>query len=288
MPPKLRALEKIDVPGIIEISQTTWNGHDHLPQIINDWFENPTCHPFVLEQNNRVVGVANLRIIDDGKTAWMEGLRIHSEYRLKGFGEKLTVHLFEEAMKLNVKRIRLVTSGDNIAPIKLAAGIGMKQVTEFAVFWKGLRRFPKWVDNTIPLEIMDSQSIMLLIKKYPALIPHNAIIRYWDIYDLTKKKIRDLESTSIFLAGTNEHEAVLSLGIEHSTNHGSEWCFTIYATNSDSFLSGLSANLQYAQQNGIRNLLCIHPPEFTSLYSKISWLKRRNHQLRLLLHELVL
>jgi len=286
--PELRIFKKTDIPDIIEICRTTWNGHDHLPHMINEWFESPFCHPFVLEQNSRIVGVANVRIIDDGTTAWMEGLRVHSEYRQKGYGERLTVHLVEEAKKLEAIRIRLVTSGNNIVPIKLAAGVGMKQVAEYAVFWKGFRRYPKWEDTRIPIETMNSESAISMIKKHPGLLPLNTIIRHWDVYDATQKKIRELGKTSSFLAGANELGAVISLGIQHSTSHGSEWCFTLYATSSESFLSGLSANLRYSQQNEFRSLMCIHSPEFTSLYSKISWLKKRNHDLRLVLHELIL
>jgi hypothetical protein len=65
----LRILHRYDIPEILEICKTTWNGHDHLPLIINEWLEDISSHPFVLEQDNRVVGVANVRMIDDGKTA---------------------------------------------------------------------------------------------------------------------------------------------------------------------------------------------------------------------------
>jgi hypothetical protein len=218
----------------------------------------------------------------------MEGLRVHSNYRLKGLGERLTVHLVEEARKLNVERIRLVTSGDNIAPIKLAASVGMKQVAEYAVFWKDFRRYPKWIGNRIPIGVMDGESIISFLKNHQTLVPLSAIIRHWDVYEATSKKIRELEENSCFLAGANEIGAMLSLGIQQPVSYGFEWCFSLYATNGDAFLSALSANLQHSQQKGLRNLMCIHPFEFTSLYSKIRWLKVRNHELRLILHELVL
>jgi N-acetylglutamate synthase-like GNAT family acetyltransferase len=286
--PDLRVLNKTDIPEIIDICKTTWNGHDHLPLIIDEWLENTSCHPFVLEQGNRVIGVANVRIIDEGKTAWMEGLRIHSDFRQKGLGERLTLRLVEEAKKLNVKRIRLVTSRDNVAPIKLAAGIGMKQIAKYAVFWKGFRRYPKWVDNSITIRLLESESVILFIQNYPSLIPLNTLIRHWDFFDATRKKIREIGKTSGYLAGANELGAALSLGIKQATSYGTEWCFSLYATNGVSFLSGLSANLKHMREYGYRNLMCIHSMEFTSLYSRISWLKRRNHEIQLVLHELVL
>jgi N-acetylglutamate synthase-like GNAT family acetyltransferase len=286
--PELRILKKNDIPEIIEICKRTWNGHDHLPHMINEWLDNTSCHPFVLEQDTNIVGVANIHVIDNGTTAWMEGLRIHPEYRKKGFGEQLTTYLVDVAKSLKVKRLRLVTNGDNIASLKLAAGAGMKQIAEYAVFWKGFRRNSKWTNNVIPITKMDSESVISFMKNNPTLVPINAIIRHWDIFDATPKKIRDLGKNGTYLGGANEFGAALSFGIEQSNSYGPEWCFSLYATNRKSFLSGLSANLSHSHQNGVRNLMCIHPLDFTSLYSTISWLKRRNYELRLILHELVL
>ena len=56
---EVRPLMKSDIPAIIEISKTTWNGHDHLPNIIDGWLSNPLCHPFVLVYNDEVFGIAN-------------------------------------------------------------------------------------------------------------------------------------------------------------------------------------------------------------------------------------
>ena len=68
MNPKVRPLAKSDIPDILEISRTTWGGHDHLPTIIDSWLANQECHPFVLDDDGTVLGVANIRIIDQGKT----------------------------------------------------------------------------------------------------------------------------------------------------------------------------------------------------------------------------
>ena len=113
MIPEVRPLLKSDISAIIEISKTTWNGHDHLPRIIGGWLSNPHCHPFVLVHNDEVIGIASIRIIDEGKTGWMEGLRIHEKVRQKGFAKVLTEYLVNTGMKLKLERLRLVTSGDS-------------------------------------------------------------------------------------------------------------------------------------------------------------------------------
>ncbi len=286
--PKLRLLKESDIPDIIEISKTTWGGHDHLPHKIGEWLENPQCHPYVFERDEKVIGVANIRIIDEGKTAWLEGLRVHEDVRQKGLGQKMTNHLVDISKNLDVQRLRLVTSGDNIAPIKLAASIGMKQMLLFQVFWKGYRRKITWRNNSIEVEQIEPEDVPEFLEKHPDLVPLNALVFHWDVFDVTAKKIIDIGKSAKYFAGTNDSGATLTVSGDQTSSYGPEWCFTLYATSPDSFLSGLSKNLEVSQEMGIQNLWCIHSPEFVPLYDSTVWLKRRNHEISLILHERIL
>jgi len=293
MNPKIRPLKESDIPDIIEISKTTWGGHDHLPHIIGEWLNDPLCHPFVFESDKKAIGVANLRIIDEGKTAWLEGLRVHADARQKGLGEKMSHHLVEVADGLNVKRLRLVTSGDNIAPLKLAASMDLKQMYIYQVFWKDLRSKIIWKYNAINIERINPENVPDFIKQNPNLIPLNALVFHWDVYEATPQKIVEFGESLEYWAGSNDNGTVLTIGGKQPwemvlDGNGSQWCFTLYATSSEAFLSGLSKNLEIAQEMGIQNIMCIHPSEFTSDYSSINWLKQRNHEIKLVLHEKIL
>jgi len=286
--PELRPLKESDIPDIIEISKTTWGGHDHLPYQIGEWLENPLCHPYVFESDGKVIGVANVRIIDEGKTGWLEGLRVHEDVRQKGLGQKLTNHLVEVAKDLEIPRLRLVTSGDNIAPIKLAASIGMKQVALYNVFWKGYRRKIKWRNNSIKVQQIEPENVLEFLENNPKLMPLDALLFHWDVFDVTIKKIKDIGKSAQFFAGSNNSGATLSISGNQPASFGTEWCFTLYATSSDAFLSGLSKNLEVSQDIGTQNLFCTHSPDFVPLYRIVPWLKRRNHEITLVLHEKIL
>jgi len=285
---ELRPLKESDIPDIIEISKTTWGGHDHLPHLIGEWLENPLCHPYVFESDGKAIAVANIRIIDEGKTGWLEGLRVHEDARQLGLGQKLTNHLVDISRDLDVHRLRLVTSGDNIAPIKLAASIGMKQMTLYQVFWKGYRRRITWRNNSIKVEQIEPKNVIEFIEKHPNLIPLNALVFHWDVFDATAKKIRDIGKSAQYFAGSDDSGATLAVSGKQPSSNGPEWCFTLYATSPDAFLSGLSKNLEVSQEMGIKNLMCIHSPNFVHLYDSTKWLKRRNHEIRLVLHEKIL
>lgn len=285
---ELRPLQETDIPDIIEISKRTWGGHDHLPLIINGWFNDPDCNPFVFVQDQKAIAVANLRLIDEHTTAWMEGLRVHENMQKQGLGEKMTHYLLNVAKDLKVKRVRLVTSGDNIAPMKLASGIGMHQVVKYNVFWKTYRKNLKWRNNFIEINEINESEVINLIRGDIKLLPHNVLIKHWDVYEATSENIKHIGKNSRFYGGSSPKGIVLTIGGIEPSRYGPEWCFTVFATNEDSFLSGLSANLSIAQEQNIRNLLCVHPQEYTSLYPRIGWLKRRSHEIQLCLHERVL
>jgi RimJ/RimL family protein N-acetyltransferase len=286
--PELRPLRQTDIPDIIDISRTTWGGHDHLPMIINGWLKDKTSHPFVFVHDGRAIGVANVRIIDDGITAWLEGLRVHEKARKKGLGEKMTYHLAKVSKELGVRRIRLVTSADNIAPIKLAARIGMQQIAKYHVFWKGYRRSIKWKYQVIDVKRIHPEDVFDVIYENKRLVPQNALIKHWDFYEASQTRIRELSESSIFLAGQDDRGATLSIGGVESLGQETEWCFALYATTPEAFLSGLSANLATAQEQGHHSLFCIHPAEYVSLYPAIKWLRNRSHEIGLILHELAL
>lgn len=292
MQPIIRPMKETDIHDIIEISRTTWGGHDHLPSIINSWLGNPQCHPYVLEYEEKVVGVASIRVIDQGMTGWMEGLRIHESVREKGFGHLLTDYIAKVGEELDVKRLRLVTSGDNIAPMKLASSIYMDQVHTYTVFWKGDIQNIEWRYEKIKIKKLDSSSIIDMIQAYPDIIETDipnpvskSVVFHWDVYEVAPQNIQEIASHAKFYFGHEKESAVLIIGGEHSTREGIEWCCTIYANSKDAFLSGLSKNIKLAKEHNIDNLFCIHHPQFISLYQTVDWLQELNHELKLVLHE---
>ena len=68
---------------------------------------------FVIRQNGTILGMINLLFTistaEGGFVILLEDVIVHSEYRGKGFGEKLLVHAIEYAKKKDFLRITLLT-----------------------------------------------------------------------------------------------------------------------------------------------------------------------------------
>ena len=284
----IRPLEESDIPEILEMTKKTWGGHDHLPTMIYNWLSNPLCHPMVLDLKGEVAAVSNLKAIDNGNTGWMEGLRVHPKLQQKGLAQLMTYKLVEIASEKGFKRIRLVTATENPAPQKLARSIGMEVIVKYSVFWKRYGRGIKWIKDDESIFEIDSSDVLGFLQSNLELVPTNCLIYHWDALEANQENIDIIRKKAVFFISDSVQGKALSWGFRNETRHGPEWCFSVYASSAEVFVSQLHFHLKHARENELKDLLCIHPSELKESYSKVKWLKRREHEIELLVFELVL
>jgi len=130
----IRAAKKEDEQDIQEISRLTWDGQDYIYEVFEEWLRDG--HFFVAEINNKVIGTAKLTIFPD-KVGWLEGLRVHPEYRGQGIGRKLQD--FTREYGLNLIRKGLInclefsTYYKNQRSIQMALKDGFRIVKRFYI-----------------------------------------------------------------------------------------------------------------------------------------------------------
>jgi GNAT superfamily N-acetyltransferase len=127
----LRPLRSSDKEDVLEIAKHTWEGHDYLPYFFDSWVQDKESHPTAIEKNGHVVALANLRVIDNGRTGWMEGLRVHPDYRGQGLASILTHHVVKLAREIPVE-----SSVGNLYPQLLDSGLLPHNVIVYD--WKAL------------------------------------------------------------------------------------------------------------------------------------------------------
>jgi N-acetylglutamate synthase-like GNAT family acetyltransferase len=86
MEPIIREAKPGDKPFIEEITRLTWGGEDYLACVFDEWIRDGNF--YVLELDGKVVGTAKLTLLPN-KVGWMEGLRVHPDYRGRGYGKLL-------------------------------------------------------------------------------------------------------------------------------------------------------------------------------------------------------
>ncbi|MFA4646083.1 GNAT family N-acetyltransferase [Pyrococcus kukulkanii] len=121
-----------DRPFVEETARLTWNGEDYLARVFEKWLKDE--HFYVLELNGRVIGTAKLTFLPE-RVGWLEGLRVHPNYRGRGYGRELHNFMLELGEKLategKIEALEFSTCFLNKESIAMAKKDGFKVVARF-------------------------------------------------------------------------------------------------------------------------------------------------------------
>lgn len=269
MAAKIRKLQGSDRNDIIEISRHVWEGHDYLPSVVDQWLQDPNSHFYGVEVQGHIVAVGNLEVIEDGRTGWMEGLRVHPDYRGRGFAKDITWCLVEKAELLGVQRLRYTTSTRNVASLKLAKMTGFSRILRMAVCWQFKPKpMSKCVDYP-PIRRQSPKRTYSLLGTAPNIVPHGILTYDWKALDDTSENIDEIGKTHTFYVALKS-EKVDSLSFGHLRQEPSRaWSFTAYANDSLGFLCQLYHNMTIAMKKGLSSVDCAHETKFVKTLDEV-------------------
>jgi len=134
MEPFVREARPEDRPFIEEIARLTWEGGDYLARAFDEWLGD---NFYVLELDGKVIGTAKMTLLP-GKVGWLEGLRVHPDYRGRGYGRKLHNFLLELGEKLaregKIEALEFATYFLNRESISMAQKTGFYVKAKFFAF----------------------------------------------------------------------------------------------------------------------------------------------------------
>lgn len=257
---QVRRVAESDRDDMMRIARLTWGGYDYLPFAFDEWLKDPSCYTFGIEIDGHLVGLNNLRIIDDGRTGWMEGLRVHRDYRKHGLARVLTKHIVDFAKGTGVRRVRYTTDTTNDASLKLGEEVGMHRVFDMGVFWaltdkieavrKPGRKLTKAHGVSLYEQLLSNQDLVL----------NGTLIFDWKAVEVSRSSLSALEEKCQFWSTTRSGLLEsFSVGLDRKEMKGTEWSFTIYAHDDEAFLSHLGHQLSYAKRHKYKGAMGIYP-----------------------------
>mgnify|MGYP000844805119 CR=1 FL=1 len=133
MPPHFRFITQADRAAVADICATVWDGNDYLPEAFDEWVAAPRGTAWFVgaEVDGRLAGLGRLVRFAPGEY-WLEGMRVHPDFRRRGLAAALHAHLievWEQAREPGT--LRLVTHCRNDAMLALCARTGFRRLGEF-------------------------------------------------------------------------------------------------------------------------------------------------------------
>jgi N-acetylglutamate synthase-like GNAT family acetyltransferase len=274
----IRRLQNADRNDIVEISSHTWEGHDYLSSVVDEWLQDPKSHFYGVEVDGRVVAVGRLRLVENGRIGWMEGLRVHPEYRGRGLANDITRYIVNKAEYLGLERLRYTTSDENAASLKLAKMAGFSRILRVAVSWHyKLKQVPTLADHP-PILKRSPERAWDLLKTNPRILPRGILVYEWKALNNTCSNLKEIGKTHTFYVALKGKE-LDSLSISSARQEPDQpyWSFTIYAVDSSGFLSQFSHNVGTALKHGIGSIACTFETRFEKTLDGVD-LKSEEHQ----------
>lgn len=180
---KIRKASARDKAPILEITKNIWGGHDYLPQVWDDWLADKKGRLIVATVNGRTVGVAHASL-QANYVAWLEGVRVHEEYRGFGIAGKLNSALVEWAKSHGARVARLCTGSSNQASRKHLKKIGFPVLQAFQRLdsIRGLHKKP----NGVSMPRRSSKHLWNWLEARPNFAENHAMYSDgWTWYPLT-------------------------------------------------------------------------------------------------------
>lgn len=118
-----RVLNHADYDDIVDISKGVWEGGDYLPSVFHSWVDAPGVFiGGVDSETGKVVSTGKFSILYDG-SGWLEGLRVHKDYRGKKLARDISIKALNIAKEYlsdgKIKRIAFATHVTNSESIHI-------------------------------------------------------------------------------------------------------------------------------------------------------------------------
>ncbi len=151
----MRAARAADAPAVAEFTSSTFAWGDYVSEAFAYWLAEPEGVLLVAEHEarGRVVGIVHVCVAAQGE-GWLEGLRVHPEFRRQGIADTLNRAGQDWAAAQGALVVRLAVDAANAPARSQVANLGFAPI---AVFVHG--EAP--ADNSLPAESRPSLEIRL-------------------------------------------------------------------------------------------------------------------------------
>jgi len=129
----IRPLTNEDRDFVLSYTNKTWEWGDYIKDVWDSWINDKIGMFVAIDMNGKAVAICHMDIIENN-VAWLEGMRVHPDYRNKGLASILTNYCIKIATERGLSYAMLVTSSKNTPARKVAEKLGFSVMARYTNF----------------------------------------------------------------------------------------------------------------------------------------------------------
>ncbi len=139
---RLRDAEPGDHPAIAAFTQDTFTWGDYVADSFDRWLADPDGRLCVAVDEHDVPIAMSRAALLSPTEAWLQGARVHPDWRRQGIASRLDAELEDWARRRGARVVRLCVESDNAPAIAQVEAIGIRRVAGFAQAVRPVRMSP--------------------------------------------------------------------------------------------------------------------------------------------------
>jgi ribosomal protein S18 acetylase RimI-like enzyme len=185
---KIRPAKSRDKEEILSFCVNTFSWGDYIDRVWDYWFK--TGRLLVVDDAGRRIGISHVAVCPGGSGMWLEGVRVHPDYRRSKIATQLLEKMIEYGLRKGAGQASAIVDVTNIASQRMMEKNGFEVISRWAYYRvegrprrsRSKARFAAANElDGIWKYLQDSKTYSLSAKRY---------VKSWHWYPLDKKTLR--------------------------------------------------------------------------------------------------
>lgn len=131
---KIRPARRSDKDEILSFCVNTFSWGDYINRVWDYWYTEKNGQLFVVESGGEKIAMSHVAICPEGKGIWLEGIRVHPDYRRSHIATMLIAKMVEYGRWKGARQASAIVNATNFASQSMMEKNGFKVVSKWMYY----------------------------------------------------------------------------------------------------------------------------------------------------------
>jgi GNAT superfamily N-acetyltransferase len=131
---KVRAAKREDKQEVLAFCRGTFSWGDYIDRVWDIWFSDRRGRLLVGEQDDKRIAVAHVALCPGGRSAWLEGVRVHPSFRRARVATALLEEMLAYAGRRGARQASAIVAEDNVASQRMLEKNGFAVISHWTYY----------------------------------------------------------------------------------------------------------------------------------------------------------